>query len=159
MKIEEVMTKEVVTCSPSDSIEKVIKLMGEQNVSGLPVVEEGKVVGIITEGDILKLLSVPEHSSTLWLPSPLEVILEIPFRDLMQLRELQKSYNDIGEKPISNIMSRNVRSISPDKDIEDAASLMMRYNINRLPVVKDGKLVGIVAREDIIHGLGGTVEE
>lgn len=155
MKVAEVMTKDVISCKPSDTIESIVKLMGEKDVSGLPVVDGGKVVGVVTEADIMRLLSVPQASDTLWLPSPLEVIFEIPFKELMQLRKLQKAYKDIGENAVESIMQKDVVAISPDADIEDAAALMVKHKITRLPVIDNGKLVGIIAREDIIHGLSG----
>jgi predicted transcriptional regulator len=59
MKVSEVMTKNVVTCKPSDNIESAVKLMSEKDVSGIPVVEGDKVVGMVTEADIMRLLVVP----------------------------------------------------------------------------------------------------
>lgn len=155
MKVQDVMTRDVVTCKPNDTIESVVKLMSEKDISGLPVADDGKVVGIVTEADIMRLLSVPRPSGTLWLPSPLEVLFEIPVKELLQLRKLQQSYKDVGEQTVDTIMRKDVISISPDADIEDAAALMVRHKVNRLIVLKDGKLVGIITRDDIIHGLGG----
>ncbi|WP_424357099.1 CBS domain-containing protein [Methanocella sp. MCL-LM] len=155
MKVEEIMTTTVITCAPADAIQDVIKLMSEKNVSGIPVMDKGKLVGMVTEGDILKLLAVPQKSGTLWLPSPLEVILEIPFRELMQIRDLQNAYTDLGHKPVKDVMHKEVWTTTPETDIEDAAAEMVRRKVNRLPVVKAGQLVGIVTRDDIIHGLGG----
>jgi CBS domain-containing protein len=154
MKVQEVMTKDVITCSPTDPIRQIVKLMGENCISGLPVMENGKLVGVISEEDIMKILAGPREPSTLWLPSPFEVLLEIPFRDLLELRNLQRSFKDIGETPVRNIMSKDPVTIEPENDIEDASALMVRYKVNRLPVVKNGKLVGIVTRDDIIQGLG-----
>ncbi len=74
MQVKDVMTRDVITCKPSDSIESVVKLMSEKDISGLPVVDGDKVVGVVTEADIMRLLAVPERSNTLWLPSPLEVM-------------------------------------------------------------------------------------
>jgi CBS domain-containing protein len=156
MLVKDVMTRDVITCKPSDSIESVVKLMSEKDISGLPVMDGDKVVGVVTEGDIMRILAVPERSGTLWLPSPLEIWLEIPLKDLMQLRRLQKSVKDFGEHTVGDIMTKNVLSVDPDDDIEDAAALMMKHKVNRLVVLKDGKLVGIVTRDDIIHGLGGN---
>ncbi|WP_217423064.1 CBS domain-containing protein [Methanocella conradii] len=156
MKVSDVMTKDVITCKPSDNVASVVKLMSEKDISGLPVVEGGKVVGMVTEADIMRLLAVPQPSGTLWLPSPLEVLLEIPLKELMQLRRLQKSVEDAGVQTVESIMRRDVLWISPDDDIEDAAALMVKHKVNRLVVLKDGKLVGIITRDDIIHGLGGT---
>ncbi len=155
MKVSDIMTKDVVTCKPSDPIEGVVKLMGEKDISGVPVIDGNKLVGVVTEADILRMLAVPPKSDTLWLPSPLEIIFEIPFKELVQLRRMQKEYKDIGLNPVESIMKKNVISTTPDADIEDAASLMVRHKINRLTVVQDNKLVGIITRDDIIHGLGG----
>jgi CBS domain-containing protein len=159
MKVSEVMTKNVVTCKPSDTIESVVKLMSEKDISGIPVVENDKVAGMVTEADIMRLLVVPEPSRTLWLPSPLEVLLEIPVKELLQLRRLQKSVKDAGEQNVGTIMKKDVLSIDPDDDIEDAAAMMVKHKVNRLVALKDGKLVGIVTRDDIIHGLGGTTHQ
>jgi CBS domain-containing protein len=156
MKVADVMTKSVITCKPSDPIKDVVKLMSEKDISGIPVVEDDKVVGVVTEADIMRLLAVPQPSGTLWLPSPLEVLIEIPFKELMQLRRLQSEVKDVGEQSVSTIMNRDVLWISPDDDIEDAAAMMVKHKVNRLVVLKDGKLAGIITRDDIIHGLGGT---
>lgn len=156
MLVEEVMTRDVITCSPTDKIEDIVLLMGEKNISGIPVLEGDRLVGIVTEEDIMRLLAVPpKGTSYLWLPSPFEVLLEIPLKDILQLRRMQESVKDVGERPISDVMTRKVVMVSPDEDIEAAAALMVRHKFNRLPVVKDGKIVGIIARDDIIHGLGG----
>jgi CBS domain-containing protein len=155
MKVDDVMTRNVITCGPSDTVQSVVKLMSEKDISGIPVVEGDKVVGIVTEADIMRLLAVPEPSG-LWMPSPLEVLIEIPFKELLQLRRLQKDVQDVGEQDVGSIMRRDVISIDPDDDIEDAAEKMVKYKVNRLVVLKDGKLVGIVTRDDIMHGLGGT---
>jgi CBS domain-containing protein len=159
MKVEDVMTCDVVTCSPSDTVESAIRMMSEKNISGIPVMEGGRLLGIVTEGDIMKLLAVPERSTELWLPSPLEVLFEIPLKELVQLRDLQTSVTDVSQKPVSDIMSRDVKTVSPSSDIEDAASIMVRHRVKRLPVVQNDKLVGILTREDIIHGLGGKVKK
>lgn len=155
MKVEEVMTRDVITCTPADPIGKIVKVMSEKDISGLPVMDGDKLVGVITEGDIMKVLAGPAVSSTLWLPSPLEVLIEIPIRDMLQLRRLQESFKDISEKPVRDIMSKKPVTIEPHNDIEDASGLMVRYKINRLPVVKGDKLIGIITRDDIIQGLGG----
>ena len=155
MKVSDIMTKDVVACKPSDRIEDVVKLMSEKNISGIPVVEGKKLVGMVTEADILRILAAPPESNTLWLPSPLEIILEIPFKELVQLRRLQKEYKDVGENAVETIMNRHVISVAPDTDIEDAAAVMVKNNINRLAVVEKDTLAGIIARDDIIRGLSG----
>ncbi|WP_321420433.1 CBS domain-containing protein [uncultured Methanomethylovorans sp.] len=154
MQVKDIMNTDVIVCNPLTTISEASQLLKKNNVSGLPVVEEGRVVGIVSEGDLLKLLEVPEPSG-LWLPSPFEVF-EIPIRELLNWEETKHMLEDIGSKPVSEIMQKDVYVISPEKNIQDAVKLITKHKVNRLPVVEDGILVGIITRGDIIHGLGGN---
>ncbi len=154
MQVKDIMNIDVVVCNPNTTISEASQLLKKNNISGLPVVEEGRVVGIVSEGDLLKLLEVPEPSG-LWLPSPFEVF-EIPIRELLNWEETKHMLEDIGSKPVSEIMQKDVHVISPEKNIQDAVKLITKHKVNRLPVVEDGILVGIITRGDIIHGLGGN---
>ena len=151
MNVKDVMNSDVISCRPDDEISNAAQLLKEHNISGLPVVAEGKVVGIVTEADILKLLKVPEHGG-LWLPSPFEVI-EIPIRELINWEDTKHMLTDIGSKPIRDIMESEVYTISADSSIEDASSMMIKHKVNRLPVLDGEKLIGIITRGDIIRGL------
>ena len=104
MDVKDVMNPNVITCSPDTPIREVAQLLKQESISGLPVVDEGEVVGIVSEGDILKLLEVPEHGG-LWLPSPFEVI-EVPLRELLNWEETKDMLDDIGSKPIKEIMKK-----------------------------------------------------
>ena len=157
MQIKEIMNTDVIVCNPQTTISTASQLLKKYNISGLPVVEEGRVVGIVSEGDLLKLLEVPEHGG-LWLPSPFEVI-EIPLRELLNWEVTKHMLDDIGSKPVSEIMQKNVHVISPEDSIQDAVRLITKYKVNRLPVVEEDILVGIITRGDIIHGLGGNTEQ
>ncbi len=151
MNVKDVMNSDVISCRPDDEISNAAQILKEQNISGLPVVDEGKVVGIVTEADVLKLLEVPEHGG-LWLPSPFEVI-EIPIRELINWEDTKHMLTDIGSKPIRDIMESEVYTISVDSSIEDASSIMVKHKVNRLPVLDGETLVGIITRGDIIRGL------
>lgn len=152
MKIKDVMNRNIITCKPDDSVSVLAKLFKENHISGMPVVEKGNVVGIVSETDLLRLFETPEVSGDLWLPSPFEVI-EIPIRNLVRLEEFKKTLEDLKLKPVRHIMTKSVHSISPDDSLEEASSRMVKYKVNRLPVIENGKLIGIVARSDIIKGL------
>ncbi|CAD7770315.1 Inosine-5'-monophosphate dehydrogenase [Candidatus Methanoperedenaceae archaeon GB37] len=154
MNVREVMNTNVITIAPDASIRDAARLLREHGISGLPVVDGVKLVGIVTETDILKLLKTHHPSENLWLPSPLEVI-EVPIRELLNWEELKKSLEETAERPVKSIMKRKVHTTSPDESIEDASWKMVEHRVNRLPVVEDGKLVGIVARGDIINALSG----
>ena len=120
--------------------------------------EGDRVVGIVTETDIISLLDTGDLSSDLWLPSPLEVI-EIPIREFINWEKTKRALTDISDMEVRRVMSTPVITIDEESDIVDAASLMLRKRIARLPVLRDGKLVGIVTRADIVRGIGASAGE
>ncbi len=157
MKIKDVMNKNVIICKPDYTLSQVSSLFRENHISGLPVVEKGKVVGLVSETDLIKLLKSIEFSNELWLPSPLEVI-EIPIRNIVRFEETKKALENLKQRPVRDIMTKTVHAISPDDSLEKASGIMVRYKINRLPVIENDRLVGIVARSDIIRGLSESAE-
>ncbi|MDT8357819.1 MAG: CBS domain-containing protein [Methanomicrobiaceae archaeon] len=153
MKIKDVMTRSPVVISVHAKVREAAALLREHHVGGLPVMDGEKVVGMVTESDILSLLNPGGISNDLWLPSPLEVI-EVPIRELYNWERTREALSDIGDAEVSSIMSRDVISITAGADIEEGAAVMLREEIGRLPVIEDGKLVGIVTRSDLVRGLG-----
>lgn len=152
LKVREVMNTHVITITPDEPIRRAAQLLKKHRISGLPVVEDGRLVGMVTETDILKLLKTSHPGGDLWLPSPFEII-EVPLRELIGWEELKHSLEDIGGRPVRTIMTTELHTITPDETIEDASEKMVRHRINRLPVLENNKLVGIVARADIIKAL------
>ena len=157
MKIESIMNKNVIFCKSDDKISSIANKLKMHNISGMPVIEENEVVGIISEADLLRLLKIPEREDLL-LPSPFEII-ELPIRELVSLESVKKMLTNIGSKPVKSIMETNISVISKDSSIEDASKLMIENKINRLPVVDGKKLIGIVTRGDIIQGLAKSCVE
>jgi len=153
MKVREIMTVDPVTISPDDTVRRASSLLRRHNVSGLPVVDENGVVGMVTEADILSLLRADDISSDLWLPSPLEFI-EVPIREAINWERTKAALSDIGAVTVRKVMTMPAIVIAPDEEIEKAAAVMLKEGVARLPVVEKGRLVGIVARRDIVQGLG-----
>jgi Predicted transcriptional regulator, contains C-terminal CBS domains len=153
MKVRDVMNVKPITVQAEAPLSEAARLLRENKISGMPVLDGEKLVGVVSESDLLRLLSVDEKEGGLWLPSPFEVF-EIPFRDLVKWERMHASLEEIPNKTVGDIMSRNLHEVGPDDSIEEASSIMTRHRINRLPVMKDGRLVGIVTRGDIISGLG-----
>jgi len=148
MKVREIMTKQVITLSPEESIEEAAKKLRENRISGAPVVEGDRIVGIVSEADLMKLFE-SEMSISLVLPSPLELI-ELPVKMHRQLKEAAKR---LAATRVRDVMTREVITIDEEASIEEAARTMAKYGINRLPVVREGKLVGIVTRADVLKAL------
>lgn len=147
MYIKDIMTKDVVTVVESDTVEKCANLLSTHGLSGLPVVDsKGKVKGIVTEGDLIRRASRIEG------PAALEVLGGIFYLESPKkfMDDLQRSMGFLAE----DIMTGDVITVSPDKEIEAAATLLVQKRIKRLPVVdKKGNLIGIVSRKDIMNHL------
>jgi CBS domain-containing protein len=152
------MNVKPVSVQADASVSEAARLLRENNISGMPVLDGEKLVGVVSESDLLRLLAVEEDSGGLWLPSPFEVF-EVPFRDLVKWERMRSGMEDISEKLVSEVMSRNLHEVAPEDTVEEAAGIMTRHRINRLPVIEDGRLVGIITRGDIISGLGTQYAE
>ena len=144
MKISEIMTRNVVTVRPTASIRDAARALVEHAVSGLPVVDErGGVVGVLSEGDLI-VRQKPRERTPWW---------RVFFDDGERLaREYQKAEGTT----VAEVMTRSVISIAPDMPIESAAVILDERRIRRLPVIADGRLVGIVSRGDLVKALAAA---
>jgi CBS domain-containing protein len=157
MLVKDVMTPEPLTIQADANVSDAASILRKKRIGGIPVMEGERLVGIVTETDLLSLLDVGELSDDLWLPSPLEII-EIPIREFVNWEKTRKALTDISESPVSDIMSTDVIYIDEGAEIEEAAKLMLSEGIARLPVVRDDRLVGIVTRQDIVRGIGTALQ-
>lgn len=157
MLVRDVMTRDPIVVPIQATVRVAAGLLKKNHIGGLPVVDGEKLAGIVTESDILSLLDTGKISDDLWLPSPLELI-EVPIREYINWEKTKRALSDIGDTPVSSVMSHPVITVTEDTDIEEAASLMLKRKIARLPVVREEKVVGIVTRADIVQGVGSGFE-
>ncbi|GAB6285934.1 MAG: CBS domain-containing protein [Methanoregula sp.] len=155
MIVRDTMTKDPVTCTASAPLRDAVALMKKHHIGGLPVMDGKKLVGIITESDIIAQLETGRISDDLWLPSPLEVI-ELPIRELINWEKTKHALTNIGDMPVDKVMTRHVITVTEEMDIEAAAALMLKERIVRLPVVRGKELVGILTRADIVQAVGAS---
>jgi CBS domain-containing protein len=145
MKISEVMTTDVVTVTPDTPLKKAAELMLERGVSGLPVVEEEEVVGVLSETDILfKEHTRPDrHGLVDWVmhygEDPPEAKLDA--------------------RLVGDSMTVPAVTLPPGRSVPDAATMMLDLGLNRLPVVDGDQLVGIVTRSDLMRAFTRTDDE
>ncbi len=151
MKVREIMTKPVVTVSPETLVKDAAALLAEKNVSGMPVVSGGRIVGIFSEADVLRSIRTTKKNMRLIFPSVSS--LGIAFQEEVTQREIIEAYEEIGNTPVSELMSKEVVTVGPDIELNDAILKMVQKGINRLPVVEKGSLLGIITRGDVIRGL------
>ncbi|GAB4316575.1 MAG: CBS domain-containing protein [Methanobacteriaceae archaeon] len=154
IKIDDAMQKNVIAFKPNDQISDVAEILRKNKISGAPILDEDmKVVGIVSEGDIMRLLEVHSPEINLILPSPLDLI-ELPLRMKHEYDEIAEGLKKAATVTVDEIMTKNVVTIKKDNNISEAAELMDSKDIKRLPVVDDnGKIIGIVTRGDIIGAM------
>ncbi len=150
LSAKDIMTRKVITATPDTEIAQAAKLLLEERINGLPVVNQaGEVVGILCQSDLIA------QQKDIPLPS-LFTLLD-GFMPLTSLKRLDREVKKIAATKVADAMTANPVSIGPDSPIEDIAALMVDKNFHSLPVVDEGRLVGIVGKEDILRTLvGGT---
>ncbi|MDR5659335.1 CBS domain-containing protein [Serpentinicella sp. ANB-PHB4] len=143
MLAKEIMNTEVISVTQDETVETVIKLLLEHNISGVPVIDKEEVViGIVTEGDLIF------KSKKLQIPTYFTILDSYIF--LESTKNLEKDIKKMAAYKIKDIMTTEVFTVEEDATIEDVATLMTTKRVNRIPVTKDGRLTGIVSRRDII---------
>lgn len=154
IKVKDAMEKNVIKFHSDDKISDVAQQLRDNKISGAPIVDDNnKVIGIVSEGDIMRLLEVHSPRLNLILPSPLDVI-ELPIRMKYELDEIAEDMNRAASVLIGEIMTKKVYNIKEEDDISDAAQFMDTHSINRLPVVDgEDKLIGIITRGDLISAM------
>ncbi|MBP1985735.1 CBS domain-containing protein [Halolamina salifodinae] len=152
MNAADVMTGNVETVAPDDEVGEVLARLADVNYSGFPVVEDGRVVGVVTEGDLVDLFEVEDR--VLWIPIGLPPLADT----LTYAFDLPGDDVDIAahaEDPISSVMTADPVTVDADDSIDALLDLLAdpESDINRLPVLEAGELVGIVTRQDLLRGL------
>jgi CBS domain-containing protein len=137
------MSPNVVTVSPDATILQAARLMLQHHISGLPVADaSGKLVGILSEGDFLRRRETgTQRRRSRWLEF------------LMGPGKIASEYTHSHGMRVSEVMTDTVRTISEDTELEEIVEMMEHYRIKRVPVVRDGKLVGIVTRSNLMHAM------
>jgi len=143
MKASDVMVTDVITVKPESNVPDVAELLLTNRISAVPVIDDaGNLVGIVSEGDLLRRSEADTgHERAWWL------------RLLMGRENLAAEYLREHSRRVADIMTRGVISAEPDTPVADIATLLERHRIKRVPIVRDGKIVGIVSRANLIQAL------
>jgi len=149
MKAKDVMTPHVLSVAPDASISAAARLMLQNRISGLPVVDgSGKLVGMVTEGDFLRRTEIgTQRQRARW----------IEF--LIGPGRLADEYSRSSGRSVSDVMTRDVHTASIDASLDDIVRIMERHRVKRVPVVEGGKVVGIVTRANLLRALAGIADE
>jgi CBS-domain-containing membrane protein len=147
VKAADVMVRNVVTVHPDSDVADAVKLLVEHDISALPVVDaQGGLVGIISEADLMHRTEIgTEKPRRSWLVESLTAASTLA-------EDFAKSHG----KTISEIMTTDVVTASEDDSLAEIASLFERHRIKRVPIVRDGRVVGVVSRSNLIQALASV---
>ena len=143
MKARDVMVSPVITVKPDASLKELAKILLERRISAVPVVDDqGNLVGIVSEGDLLHRTEADTRRQRPWW-------LLIMTSD----EALATDYIKEHSRKVADVMTKDVITASPDTPLHDIARALERYAIKRMPIVQDGQLVGIVSRANLIQAV------
>lgn len=142
MHAADVMTPDVISATPDTSLAELVHLMLDNHISGLPVVEDGRIVGIVSEGDLIHRAETDtEDRPSRWLAL------------LTSTDRLAADYARSHGRKASEIMTRDVITVADTTSLDEVAHLLESKRIKRVPVLRDGKLVGILTQRNLLQAL------
>ena len=148
IKVKDVMTNLVVTVRPQDTIQEAARQLLNNRISGAPVVEQGRLVGVISEADLVAAYAPPARSGSYFVATD----------SMFSLRGTGGGGKH--RTRVADVMTKDVVSISRDTSVWKAVSLIDRRSVRRLPVVdSDGYVVGVLARSDLVRAMARSDED
>jgi CBS domain-containing protein len=148
LTVRDIMDTRWLTVHPEDRIETVVRRLRENELPGIPVVNDGdRCIGIITEADLI----MAGEEEDLHLPHYIELFGGIVF--LESTKKFEERLRKAIGATARDLMTEDPVTIEPDASVEEAARLIARRKHNRLPVVEHGRLVGVVTRVDVLDAL------
>lgn len=146
MTAAEVMTRDVVTLAPEATLRQAARLMTRHRISALPVLKSGVVVGLVSEADLLQPGATPVPQADWWLHQ-LAGEVELAPEYMAALRDAGRS--------VGQVMQPDPLWVPETATLPEVAALMAREGVRRVLVLRDGALVGIVSRRDLVRAMAG----
>jgi len=146
MNATDIMTPDVIYAAPDTPLRDLVRLMLDNHVSALPIVEHGRIVGIVSEGDLFRRVEIGTDPR----PSSWQALVRSTDR-------LAADYTRTHGQKASELMTRNVVTVSDMTLLEEVALLLDTKHVKRVPVTRDGKLVGIVSRRNLLQALASRL--
>jgi CBS domain-containing protein len=149
MNASDVMVNDVITVKPTATVQEAAQVLLTNRISGMPIVDDsGAVVGMITEGDLIRRADADVWPKA-WGPPPrrgwLKLLMDGDICDTECVTQQGRT--------VADIMTREIISVDPDTSVSDIATLVMRHRIKRVPVMRKGRLVGLVSRANLLQAL------
>jgi CBS domain-containing protein len=149
--VTEVMTKDVITLSPDTSLPDAADLLAQKGIGAVPVVDaNGTIVGLLRDEDLLV------SEARLHLPTTFAILPGIDITLPGSVRRYDEELKKAASSTVGDVLEQNFKHVAPDATVQDVATLMHEHDVTHVPVVQDGKVLGIVARGDIVRYLAAT---
>jgi CBS domain-containing protein len=149
--VTEVMTKDVISLSPDTSLPDAADLLAEKGIGAAPVVDaDGNIVGLLRDEDLLI------SEARLHLPTTFAILPGIDITLPGSARRYDEELKKAASSTVGDVLEKRFKQVAPDATVEDVATLMHEHDVTHVPVVDNGKVVGIVARGDIVRFLSAT---
>jgi len=152
LQARDIMTTDVLTVSPETSISEMSKILENRKIGGVPVLDKGgRLVGVITQSDLV------ERARDLELPPAINILdfhiyLQIPSHLFHKVEKMLGT-------TVGDCMTQNPVTVTPDTPVSKVASLMAKQKVHTIPVVEEGKLVGIIGKMDLVRAMAGEPGE
>jgi CBS domain-containing protein len=145
MKVKEIMANKVITIKRDTTIEEIAQILTDNNISGVPVMEGDHIVGMVTQKDLLYKDIEPRF------PAIVEILGGIIF--LNGVKHYREELKKLVATKAEDLMTSKVITVDEEEEIGKVAEIMVEKSVNRIPVVNNGKLTGIVSRADIVRSM------
>ncbi len=143
-----VMTRDVITAGPNATVAEVADLLARHDISAVPVCDEkGALLGMLSEGDLMRPFGAANEMRRAWWLGMLAEGTDLAPEFLDYVRVDRRTARDL--------MTRDVVTASEGTSLSEIADLMHKHRIKRVPILSDGKVVGIVSRADVVRALAG----
>ena len=143
---QDIMQKDVVTIGPDATIRELAELMATNKISGVPVVDStGTLLGVVSEGDVIL------QDADLHFPHYVQIFESVIY--LESVRKFEERFKKAFGAKVSDVMSTEVLTVEPSATVREVATLMADHEVNRVPVVVAGRVVGIITRGDLVRAM------
>ncbi len=142
MQAKDVMTANVVTVQPGTGVPEIARLLLKHRISAVPVVDaDQRILGIVSEGDLMRRTETDtERRHSWWLEA------------MLSTEDRAREYIKVHGRKAGDVMTRDLISVTEETPLYEIAGLLEKHHVKRVPVTRDGRLIGIVSRANLLHG-------
>lgn len=147
-KARDIMTRDVISVKPGTTVEELARILMEHHISGAPVVDDaGSLVGIVTEHDLIN------QEKRLHIPTVVRIL--DAFIYLESSKRFEEDLKKMVATKVGDICTSDVTTVDEDATLTEIATIMSEKDIHLLPVMKEGRIVGVIGKEDILRAVTG----